>query len=64
MAGGMPGALGRHQLIRADGKIEELPGITQLSLNTGDVLVIETPGGGGFGEITATTRDEPSTADV
>ena len=28
--------------------------------NAGDVLVIETPGGGGFGEVTATTRDEPS----
>lgn len=60
----MPGALGRHLLIHPDGTTETLPGITQLSVNAGDVLMIETPGGGGFGEFTVTTPDEPSTADV
>jgi 5-oxoprolinase (ATP-hydrolysing) len=50
MNGGQPGALGCNRLIRGDGTVVELPGIIQLSVNAGDVLVIETPGGGGFGE--------------
>lgn len=29
----------------------ELPGAAQLSIETGDVLTIETPGGGGWGKI-------------
>jgi 5-oxoprolinase (ATP-hydrolysing) len=49
MAGGQPGAAGRNLLIRADGTTQELPGIAQLSVSPGDVLVVETPGGGGFG---------------
>ncbi|HEY4234448.1 MAG TPA: hydantoinase B/oxoprolinase family protein [Lacipirellulaceae bacterium] len=49
MAGGQPGAFGRQRLIHADGSADELPGITQLKVAVGDVLVIETPGGGGFG---------------
>jgi 5-oxoprolinase (ATP-hydrolysing) len=48
--GGEPGALGRNRLIRRDGTVVELPGIIQLSVEAGDVLIIETPGGGGFGE--------------
>jgi 5-oxoprolinase (ATP-hydrolysing) len=50
MAGGQPGKLGRHRLIHPDGSEEDLPGIAQLSVSPGDVLVIETPGGGGFGD--------------
>ncbi len=49
-AGGEPGALGRNRLIRADGTSVDLPGIIQLSVEPGDVLIIETPGGGGFGK--------------
>jgi 5-oxoprolinase (ATP-hydrolysing) len=49
MAGGQPGQLGRHRLIHPDGSTIELPGISQLNVSAGDVLVIETPGGGGFG---------------
>jgi 5-oxoprolinase (ATP-hydrolysing) len=49
MAGGQPGALGRNQLIRADGSVQELPGIAQTQVEAGDALVVETPGGGGFG---------------
>jgi 5-oxoprolinase (ATP-hydrolysing) len=51
-AGGEPGALGRNQLVRADGASKELPGIIQLEVVRGDVLVVETPGGGGFGKVT------------
>jgi N-methylhydantoinase B/oxoprolinase/acetone carboxylase alpha subunit len=49
-AGGQPGALGRNHLIRPDGTRIELPGITQFRVEPGDVLVIETPGGGGYGQ--------------
>jgi 5-oxoprolinase (ATP-hydrolysing) len=51
MAGGKPGALGNNRLIRADGSIMELGGIAQRTVAPGDVLVIETPGGGGFGNV-------------
>jgi 5-oxoprolinase (ATP-hydrolysing) len=49
VAGGGPGALGRNRLKCADGTILELAGITQLNVSSGDILMIETPGGGGFG---------------
>jgi 5-oxoprolinase (ATP-hydrolysing) len=48
-AGGESGALGRNRLIRVDGTTVELPGIIQLSVEPGEVLIIETPGGGGYG---------------
>jgi len=51
LAGGEPGALGRNTLVRADGTVEALPGRTQLSAGAGDVLVVETPGGGGWGRV-------------
>jgi 5-oxoprolinase (ATP-hydrolysing) len=49
LAGGKPGALGRNLLHRADGTREQLPGAAQFRARAGDVLVIETPGGGGYG---------------
>ena len=49
MAGGGPGALGRNTVLRADGSSEPLGGISHLSVLAGDIVVIETPGGGGFG---------------
>ena len=49
LAGGQPGALGRNQLIRS-GVEQELPGKFTLELQPGDVLSIQTPGGGGWGE--------------
>jgi len=35
--------------VRAGGEIEQLPGVAQTEMRAGDALVIETPGGGGFG---------------
>jgi 5-oxoprolinase (ATP-hydrolysing) len=49
LAGGEPGAPGRNWVERTDGTIEELPHIGSREMNPGDVFVIETPGGGGFG---------------
>jgi 5-oxoprolinase (ATP-hydrolysing) len=49
LQGGKSGAIGRNTLHRADGTREQLSGCAQFRVRPGDVLVIETPGGGGFG---------------
>jgi 5-oxoprolinase (ATP-hydrolysing) len=49
MAGGLPGARGRNRVERADGSVEELGHIGKTAMGAGDVFVIETPGGGGYG---------------
>ncbi len=49
LAGGEPGATGAQRLIRASGEIEDLPGCFSADAAPGDVLEIETPGGGGYG---------------
>jgi 5-oxoprolinase (ATP-hydrolysing) len=50
MAGGEPGALGRNTLLRrADGSTVDLGSSAQLQVAAGDMLIIETPGGGGWG---------------
>ena len=51
MAGGEPGKLGANRIIRADGSTIELGGITQLDVQVGDILVVKTPGGGGYGTL-------------
>lgn len=51
LAGGAPGAAGRNLLIHADGREEELPSKFTRRLAPGDRLRIETPGGGGWGEV-------------
>jgi 5-oxoprolinase (ATP-hydrolysing) len=50
LAGGGPGALGRHWVERADGSVTPMRGCDTAALAAGDVFVIETPGGGGFGQ--------------
>ncbi|MEX0794355.1 MAG: hydantoinase B/oxoprolinase family protein [Pirellulaceae bacterium] len=50
LAGGQAGALGENLLRRASGEEIDLPGITSLSVQPGDQLVIRTPGGGGWGK--------------
>jgi len=49
LAGGAAGARGRSFVERADGRIDALGATERTSLAAGDVFVIETPGGGGFG---------------
>ena len=49
LKGGAPGALGRQWLERADGTTLELPGCAKAEVAEGDVFVIQTPAGGGFG---------------
>ena len=49
MAGGSPGELGRNRVERTDGSTVELAGCDSADVQPGDTLVIETPGGGGYG---------------
>ncbi len=49
LKGGSPGKRGRQFIIRASGKKEKLQGMDSAIVHPGDHLIIETPGGGGFG---------------
>jgi 5-oxoprolinase (ATP-hydrolysing) len=49
MAGGEPGSVGENHVERADGRIEALGHIGEVQVAAGDVMVISTPGGGGYG---------------
>jgi 5-oxoprolinase (ATP-hydrolysing) len=48
--GGGHGLTGNNRIVRADGREDALPGTATMRLAAGDSVVIETPGGGGFGE--------------
>ena len=50
MAGGGPGRPGRQTLLRASGEVEELASVDGREVGPGDRLVLETPGGGGWGQ--------------
>jgi N-methylhydantoinase B len=49
LQGGEPGKCGEHWLER-DGQRRPLPGKATLPLQPGDILHVETPGGGGWGK--------------
>jgi 5-oxoprolinase (ATP-hydrolysing) len=49
LEGGGPGQAGRNSVERADGSVEELGSTQSVAMGAGDVFIIETPGGGGFG---------------
>jgi 5-oxoprolinase (ATP-hydrolysing) len=49
MNGGGSGAVGCNWIQRHDHRIEPLGGTGEAQMQTGDVFVIETPGGGGYG---------------
>ena len=49
IAGGGPGSRGRQRLIAASGAVTELPGCFSVTVELGDAIEIETPGGGGYG---------------
>ena len=48
--GGEAGATGRQWIERQSGTREEMAGISRVDLQRGDRIVIETPGGGGWGK--------------
>ena len=49
LSGGHPGATGRNWIERVDGSVEQFGATHSAEVNAGDVFVIQTPGGGGFG---------------
>jgi 5-oxoprolinase (ATP-hydrolysing) len=49
LAGGADGAPGRQWVERADGSVTVMGGRDKAELRAGDLFVIETPGGGGYG---------------
>ncbi|MDP2117755.1 MAG: hydantoinase B/oxoprolinase family protein, partial [Brevundimonas sp.] len=48
-AGGEDGAVGANRIERLDGPAEQLGATAEVEMAPGDVFVIETPGGGGYG---------------
>ncbi|KAF0223588.1 MAG: 5-oxoprolinase [Rhodospirillaceae bacterium] len=51
LKGGGDGQRGINRVERADGSVQDLPGTAQIQVEAGDVLVVETPGGGGFNPV-------------
>jgi 5-oxoprolinase (ATP-hydrolysing) len=51
VAGGEPGLVGENHVERADGRIEALGHIGEVQVAPGDVMVIKSPGGGGYGSL-------------
>lgn len=51
MEGGAPGAPGRQWVERRDGRVEPMRGCDRAALEAGDILGLETPGGGGWGDV-------------
>ena len=51
LSGGGDALPGRGRLIRANGRMLEIGHRASLEVGAGDVLIIETPGGGGFGSV-------------
>ena len=56
IAGGGDGAPGVNRVIRADGTVETLTATASAEMRPGDLFVIATPGGGGYGPL-APPRD-------
>jgi len=62
LRGGEPGAPFRVAVARADGETIELPGKANLRLGRGDLVIVESCGGGGYGPPAGDeTRDQTST---
>lgn len=59
LRGGMAGASARSVILRANGTREDIPSKALTVLHTGDRVIVETPGGGGYGD----PRKRKTTAD-
>jgi len=49
LAGGADGAVGQNWITQPDGSTERLPAAFSRTVEAGGLVVIQTPGGGGFG---------------
>jgi 5-oxoprolinase (ATP-hydrolysing) len=59
LAGGAPGMAGRNWVERTDGTRVELTACDKAEMEPGDVFVIQTPSGGGYGPPAARREDKP-----
>ncbi|MCC6469855.1 MAG: hydantoinase B/oxoprolinase family protein [Alphaproteobacteria bacterium] len=59
LEGGAPGIAGRNWVERTDGSRVELTACDKAEMNPGDVFVIQTPSGGGYGPPAARREDKP-----
>jgi len=50
-AGGGSGAVANNYVVRTDGRIEPMGHVGSAELEAGDLFVVETPGGGGYGAL-------------
>ena len=53
LQGGEPGKCGKNYVVRTDSTVLNLQGNDQVEMAPGDLFVMETPGGGGFGSPSA-----------
>jgi 5-oxoprolinase (ATP-hydrolysing) len=53
LRGGLAGAVGENWIERADGQTEHLGHLAEVEMRPGDVFVVCTPGGGGYGAASA-----------
>jgi len=51
LEGGEPGSKGQNLFFKADGRLINLGGKNEIMASPGDVIQINTPGGGGFGKV-------------
>ncbi|XP_068721716.1 5-oxoprolinase-like isoform X1 [Montipora capricornis] len=63
MNGGEPGSPGLNLLLKADGRIINLGGKASVNIKPGDCYRVQTPGGGGYGEIPGGLRPKNDVAD-
>ena len=56
LAGGSEGAKARSQIRRADGSVEDIRSKIVTTLHPGDRVIVETAGGGGYGEASGRAR--------
>ncbi|MBV1723207.1 MAG: hydantoinase B/oxoprolinase family protein [Hoeflea sp.] len=49
LAGGQPGKPGLNLVQRSDGSVKQLTGNDKVEMASGDIFIMHTPGGGGFG---------------
>jgi 5-oxoprolinase (ATP-hydrolysing) len=49
LEGGKPGKVGKTSILRNDGSVEVLSSCDQRDVAAGDAILVETPGGGGWG---------------
>jgi 5-oxoprolinase (ATP-hydrolysing) len=50
LQGGQPGAVGKAWVKRADGAVQPMAATDLVEVGAGDAIIIETPGGGGWGK--------------